>query len=134
MERQKTQNHQYNLKENRSQRTGTTCLQDLLKSKSNQGSVCVVLWKNRQIYQWNLPGGPSGKESAWQYRRHKRCSFGPWVGKIPWRRKWQLTQVFLPGKFHGQRSLAVHGVAKGQTWLSKNTSQWNRVKSSEIYV
>ena len=43
MERQKTQNHQYNLKENRSQRTGTTCLQDLLKSKSNQGSVCVVL-------------------------------------------------------------------------------------------
>ena len=30
----------------------------------------------------------------------------PWVGKIPWRRKWQPTLVFLPGKFHGQRSLA----------------------------
>ena len=29
-----------------------------------------------------------------------------WVGKIPWRRKWQLTPVFLPGKSHGQRSLA----------------------------
>ena len=28
-----------------------------------------------------------------------------WVGKIPWRRKWQPTPVFLPGKFHGQRSL-----------------------------
>jgi len=27
------------------------------------------------------------------------------VGKIPWRRKWQATPVFLPGKFHGQRSL-----------------------------
>ena len=31
--------------------------------------------------------------------------FGPWVGKIPWRRKRQCTPVFLPGKFHGQRSL-----------------------------
>ena len=27
------------------------------------------------------------------------------VGNIPWRKKWQLTPVFLPGKFHGQRSL-----------------------------
>ena len=32
--------------------------------------------------------------------------FDPWVGKIPWRRKWQPTPVSLPGKFHGQRSLA----------------------------
>ena len=31
--------------------------------------------------------------------------FDPWVGKIPWRRKWQPTPVFLPGKFHGQMSL-----------------------------
>ena len=30
----------------------------------------------------------------------------PWAGKIPWSRKWQLTPEFLPGKFHGQRSLA----------------------------
>ena len=29
-----------------------------------------------------------------------------WVGKIPWRRKWQPTPAFLPGKFHGQRSMA----------------------------
>ena len=32
----------------------------------------------------------------------------PWVGKIPWRRKWQPTPVFLPGEFHGQRSLAAY--------------------------
>ena len=32
--------------------------------------------------------------------------FDPWVGKIPWRRKWPPTPVFLPGKSHGQRSLA----------------------------
>ena len=29
-----------------------------------------------------------------------------WVGKIPWKREWLLTPVFLPGEFHGQRSLA----------------------------
>ena len=34
-----------------------------------------------------------------------RPGFDPWVGKIPWRRKWQPTPVFLPGKFHGWRSL-----------------------------
>ena len=32
--------------------------------------------------------------------------FSPWVGKIPWRRKWQPTPMFLPREFHGQRSLA----------------------------
>ena len=47
----------------------------------------------------------SGKESACQYRRHKRCEFNPWVGKIPWSRKWQPIPFFLPGKLHGQRSL-----------------------------
>ena len=38
----------------------------------------------------------------------------PWIGKIPQRRKWQPTPVFLPGKSHGQRSLvaAVHGLQK----------------------
>ena len=34
-----------------------------------------------------------------------RCGFNPWVGRIPWRRKWPLTPGFLPGKFHGQRRL-----------------------------
>ena len=35
----------------------------------------------------------------------RRLGFNPWVGKIPWRRKWQLILIFLPGKLHGQRSL-----------------------------
>ena len=35
-----------------------------------------------------------------------RCGFNPWLRRIPWERKWQLPPVFLPGKFHGQRSLA----------------------------
>ena len=37
--------------------------------------------------------------------RCRRPGFDPWVGKIPWRRKWQPTPVLLPGKSHGQRSL-----------------------------
>jgi len=48
-------------------------------------------------------GGSDGKEPACQYRR---SGFHPWVRKVPWRRKWQPTPVFLPGEFHGQRNLA----------------------------
>ena len=45
-----------------------------------------------------LPRWLSGKESACQCRRYRRCGFDPWVGKSPWRRKWQPIPVFLPGK------------------------------------
>jgi len=49
-----------------------------------------------------FPGGSDDKESA--------CGagdpgFNPWVRKIPWRSEWLLTPLFLPGEFHGQRSL-----------------------------
>ena len=47
----------------------------------------------------------SSKEFTCQFRRHKRHGFDPWVWKIPWRRKWRPTPVFLPGKSHGQKSL-----------------------------
>ena len=47
----------------------------------------------------------SGKRITCQSRRCKRCEFSLWVWKIPWRREWQPTSVFLPGKFYGQRSL-----------------------------
>ena len=55
-----------------------------------------------------------------QCRRCNRLRFDPWVGKIPWRRKWQPPPVLLPGKFHGQRKLVAttHGVTKSRTWLS----------------
>ena len=54
---------------------------------------------------WGFPAGTNGKEPACPCRRHKRPGFASWVGKIPWRRVWQPTPVFLPGKSHGQRSL-----------------------------
>ena len=51
----------------------------------------------------DFPGGSDGKSICLQCGRP---GFDPWVGKIPWRRKWQPTPVLLPGKSHGQRSLA----------------------------
>ena len=51
---------------------------------------------------WRL----SGKESAWQCRRH---GFDLWVRKSPWRRKWQPTSEFLPGKSHGLKSMKSQG-------------------------
>ena len=53
-----------------------------------------------------FPGGPSGKDPTCQCRRRKRHGLDPWVRKIPRRRTWQPTAVFLPREPHGQRSLA----------------------------
>ena len=57
------------------------------------------------FYVGGFPGGAIGKEPACQCRRYTTCGFNPWVRKIPWRRAWQPTPVFLPGESHGQRSL-----------------------------
>ena len=52
---------------------------------------------------FGLPGWLSGKKnSTCQWRR---CRFDLWIGKLPWRKKWQPIPVFLPGKSHGQKSL-----------------------------
>ena len=69
------------------------------------------------ILSKGLPWWVSGKESAFQCRRHE---FDPWFTKVPWRRKWQTTPVFLPGKSHGHRSLVGYSPwdHKSQTWLS----------------
>jgi len=48
-----------------------------------------------------FPGGASNKESACQCQRDKRCGFDLWVRKIPWRRAWHVTAVFLPEESHG---------------------------------
>ena len=59
-----------------------------------------------------LPQGLSSKESL-QCRRHR---FHPWIRKISWRREWQPTPVFLPGKSQGQRSLTGYS-----PWGGKET-------------
>ena len=72
-----------------------------------------------------LPCQLSGKESTWQCRRY---GFDPWVGKIPWKRKWQPTPVFLPGKSHGQWSLAGCSL-----WGYKELNTTYLVNNNKIY-
>ena len=58
---------------------------------------CLHYFTNTRLFN-SFPSGTSGIEPAYQCRRHKRCKFDPCVGKIPWRRTWQHTPGFLPGK------------------------------------
>ena len=61
-----------------------------------------------------FPHGSAGKVSACNAVDAGNAGFGPWVGKILWRRKWLLTPVFLPRKLHGQRSLAGFSPSGGK--------------------
>ena len=65
-----------------------------------------------------------------QCRRHRRCRFDPWVGKIPWRRKWQPTLVFLPGKSRGLQSM---GLQKSRIWLNDSTKTLNVIEICLIH-
>ena len=90
-----------------------------LFSRRNQSIIFPTIFGVFALSIGVLLGGSAGKESASQHRRCGRPRFNPWTGKIPWSRKWQLTTVFLLGKFHGQST--VHGVAKSQTGVSTST-------------
>ena len=70
----------------------------------SRSSKLIPIFSN--VFTLGLPRQLSGKESTCQCRRHRRRGFDLWVGKIPWRKAWLPTPVFLPGKLHGQRSLA----------------------------
>ena len=80
--------------------TGVSCIAaKFFYQMSYQGSPQIVVPSLNLQLSWWL----SGKESTGQCRRHR---FNLWVWKIPWRRKWQATPLFLPGKSYGQKSLA----------------------------
>ena len=57
------------------------------------------------------------------------CWFEPWVGKIPWRRAWQPSPVFLPGESHGQRSLASYS-----PWGCKESDTTERLHFLSFYA
>ena len=72
-------------------------------------SICAIRY---QLYlNKGFPGAPRCSDKK---KKNLPANAGsirdaaliPFVGKIPWSRKWQPTPVFLPGEFHGQRSLA----------------------------
>ena len=60
------------------------------------------------IKEWVTNGLPWWLRGQSIYLQCKRHRFDPWIGKIPWRRKWQSNSEFLPGKFHRQRSLVSY--------------------------
>ena len=84
----------------------------------------LILFKSLEIglasphVALRLPRCLSCKESTWKCRRHK---FNSWVGKIPWRRKWQPTPVCLPRKSHEQRNLANCSPWGYKEW---NMTEW----------
>ena len=69
----------------------------------------TIYWKRTKwgklVHLEGLPRCLSSKESDCPCRSSRRRGFNPWVRKIPWSRKWPLTPLSLPGKFHGQTSL-----------------------------
>jgi len=75
----------------------------------------------------DFPGG-SAVKICLKCRSRRRYGFSFWVGKIPWRRSWQPTSVFLPGESHGQRSLVGYSSQDfkkldmtEETWHARNT-------------
>ena len=92
----------------------------------------MVANENLQV---DIPSRISPSESAEQSPGNPtltgcwRCRFDLWVRKIPWRRKWQPTPVFLPGKSQGQRGLVgdytVHEASKSQLQLSSHAQGRN---------
>ena len=81
-----------------------TCLKAKSSSFSVFEAVLLIELGQRRLESEGFPCGSDGKEPVCQYRR---CGFDPWIRKIPWRRKWQPTPVFLPGESHGQKSMAA---------------------------
>ena len=82
-------------------------------SKSN----LISFMRNQELLSWLQ--GASLMAQWWRIcLQCKRCGFSPWSGKIPWRRKWQPTPVFLPAKSHGLGSLVGYspwGCKSGRT-------------------
>ena len=76
----------------------------------------------------SFPGGSDRKSVCLKCGRPR---FDSWVGKIPWRRKWQSTPGLMPGKSHGQRSLVGYS-----PWGRKgsDTTEWLHFLSFFLYI
>ena len=81
-------------------------MEELLPGEKSLFPVKLGVYSTEHLHEGRWLSGLtrwlSGKESTCQ---HRRCRLDPWVGKMPWRRKRQLTPVLLPEESHGQRSL-----------------------------
>ena len=98
-------------------------------------SVYLSLWINK--YVWNISYRASlVAQMVNNLPAMQEIRFDLWVRKIPWRREWQPTPVFLPGEFHGQRSLEGYsqwGHRVGHDWVT-NTFTFTFFYISYIYI
>ena len=74
----------------------------VLRGKMFSSLTTTMLCALQMPFIRSFPGGSDGRVRL----QGRRPGLDPWVGKIPWRREWQPTLVFLPGESQGQRSLA----------------------------
>ena len=98
------------------------------KTLRKKRSIRYSVWASQEA---------QGQRIRLQSRRHRRIGFYPWVGKIPRRRNWQPTPVFLPRKSHGQRSLAGYtqsiGVPDSPTRLGRRSTDLHSQAYTLIY-
>ena len=66
----------------------------------------VFMKSDKFIQASEIEDFPSSSVIKKSTRQCRRWGFNPWVGKVPWRSKWQPTPVFLPGEYQRQRNLA----------------------------
>ena len=104
------------------------------RSKSSEEQLSSSGWTRNTEAQKPGRGGQErrvlpiwlrSKEFACQCSRHR---LDPWIGKIPWRRKWQPTAVFLPGKSHGQKGLVGYS-----SWSRKESDMTERLTVSLFF-
>ena len=72
-------------------------------------------WMTREVWKWNI----------WFH-------FDPWVGKIPWRRVWQPTPVFLPGESHGQSLEGYSPWGRKESDTTEQLTDAHKITSSTL--
>ena len=108
---------------------GTPCLfQKQKQEHSPLKGTLITQAVSLEIMSWmhllSFPAGSVVKNLPGQCRRHR---LDPWIWKTPCRRKWQPALGFLPGKCHGQRSLAGYG-----PWGCKESDMTKRLNWTEL--
>ena len=99
--------------------------------RTRKPDVLLSMGSQRVGHNWVTEQQQQQQQNTFVFQC-RQPGFNPWLGKIPWRRKWHATPLFLPGEPHGQRILlaAVHGFTKSQTQLSSwvHTCYYERIK------
>ena len=84
------------------------------------------------MYIYKLPKWRLGR-TCLPMHKTKRCGFHPWMGETPWRKAWQPTPVFLPGKSHGRRTLVGYGTQGHKESDMTEVTQHSTVHILSIY-